>query len=51
MNLPSEYLYAYIDAPAHGPSMDHAKPVVIGDLDTREPSQKEETGAIVLSLI
>ena len=45
------YLYAYADASVQEPSQDDGKPVVIGDLDTREPAKHDEAGAILLSLI
>ncbi|HJW46562.1 MAG TPA: hypothetical protein VJ484_08730 [Lysobacter sp.] len=45
------YLYLYADVPAQETAADNDKPVVIGDLDTREPPKREEADAIVLSLI
>ncbi|HJW46559.1 MAG TPA: hypothetical protein VJ484_08715 [Lysobacter sp.] len=36
------YLYLYPDVLAQEPSSDDAKPVVIGDFDTREPAKRED---------
>jgi hypothetical protein len=51
MNLSYQYLYAFADTAAQGPSTDNVDRVVIGDLDTREPPLKDEGDGIVLSLI
>lgn len=45
------YLYLYADARGMEPQADDAKPVVIGDLDTRQPTKGEDAEPIVLSLI
>lgn len=45
------YLYLQADTPKLELPADYATPVVIGDLDTREPARREGAGAVLLSLI